>query len=405
MKLLSKAIHDFSFSDIVSFCETKQVEGIQLDYKLTISSKKEGLPKHFAAFSNSRGGVIIIGVEEDEKTGLPKSWHGVVVDNKLMEQISQSAAFVDPIPNYEIACTDAVGGKQFVLIRIYEGLNTPYYVQNDAHLYVRTGNVTKLIDDAKPDVVELLYGKRQKAQDSRKGLIHLADRIFDGHMSQAFVHSDQAIHHPGEHRACTNILGEVGALIIPAYPNRVLTRPRELMDFATKNPYTYGPTCFPMPGLKPTPNGCTYCYSNSKTTQFWSEQVFAQGLASFAMPTQHQAHYKEKVVDLGLVTRRLIMMLRWANRLYKHVEYQGALHGRITLAAVRGSTVIHVGGSEYGQSRTVLDRYHWEFETDTKGLRSLEWFADLVERLSWDLGIDGEVDTIVQTLLQDMHNN
>jgi len=193
MKLLSMPIDKFSFDDIVEFCETKQVEGIQLDYKLNLTSKKDGLAKHFASFSNCRGGVIIIGVEEDERTGLPKSWNGIEVDGKLMERIHQYAANVDPIPDYEVVHTDAKNGKSFVLIRIYEGLNTPYYVHNDAHLYVRTGNITKLIDDASPDLIELLFGKRKAASEARRMALTMSEQLFDAQMARCFSQTQMAI--------------------------------------------------------------------------------------------------------------------------------------------------------------------------------------------------------------------
>lgn len=82
MDILNKSVKTFSFDNIVDFCKQKHIEGIQLDYKREFPSK--GLAKHFAAFSNTRGGIIIIGVEEDRKTGIPKAWEGIKNEGKLV---------------------------------------------------------------------------------------------------------------------------------------------------------------------------------------------------------------------------------------------------------------------------------------------------------------------------------
>ena len=107
------------------------------------------LPKHFASFSNTRGGLIIVGVEEDDK-GLPVKWEGVKNEGKLIDRVHQNASNIDPIPNYETCITDEKNGRVFLLIRIFEGDQTPYYVQNDSNIWVRTGNISKPIDIASP---------------------------------------------------------------------------------------------------------------------------------------------------------------------------------------------------------------------------------------------------------------
>ena len=124
MKLLNTPVKDLTFDDVIVFCKEKQVEGVQIDYKKEFPQK--GLAKHFASFSNKRGGIIIIGVEEDTKTGIPIKWEGVKNEGKLIDRVHQFAANVEPLPNYEVATTNEVGGKVFLLVRIFEGDVTPY---------------------------------------------------------------------------------------------------------------------------------------------------------------------------------------------------------------------------------------------------------------------------------------
>lgn len=120
MSILNKPLSSFSFSDIVAFSKEGNREGIQIDYKKDLPNG--GLAKFFAAFSNTRGGVIIIGVEEDRVTGLPTTWDGVVNNAQLTETINQWASSVEPFPQYDVHVTDEQGGRVFILVRIYEGI-------------------------------------------------------------------------------------------------------------------------------------------------------------------------------------------------------------------------------------------------------------------------------------------
>ena len=176
MKILNDPINTLTFQDIVEFCKEGIVEGIQLDYKRELPPK--GLAKHFASFSNTRGGVLVIGVEEDAKSSKPANWDGIVYDFKLIDKIHQYATNVDPRPSYDVFVTNEQNGRVFILVRIFEGDRTPYYVQNDANLYIRTGNITDLIGLASPEAAELLFGKKTKAEIARHNFIKRSAEIF-----------------------------------------------------------------------------------------------------------------------------------------------------------------------------------------------------------------------------------
>ncbi|GEM_PF-1767478 len=66
MNIFPKPFHDVTFADVVAFCQQKHPESTTLDYKREIP---RDLAKHFATFSNTLGGVIVVGVEEDPRTG------------------------------------------------------------------------------------------------------------------------------------------------------------------------------------------------------------------------------------------------------------------------------------------------------------------------------------------------
>lgn len=178
--LFTTDLKQVTHADVVEFCGRKEKEGIQFDYKKELSS----LAKDFAAFSNTRGGVILIGVDEDKESGFPIAWDGVDCDKRLLEQIDQWATTVQPLPRYVTHMTDEVGGKAFIIVKILEGDKPPYYVNNNSHLWVRTGVISNPIDMAKPDYVELLYNKRRDAGKLRQQNMDLADDVFNSYLRQ-----------------------------------------------------------------------------------------------------------------------------------------------------------------------------------------------------------------------------
>lgn len=135
VNLLVRDIHDITYSDVVEFCEQKVLESVQLDYKLNIP---KDLAKHFATFSNTQGGLIIIGVGEDAQ-GFPTTYNGVPNDGKLVDRVHQFAANVTPLPTYDVCTTGEQNGNVFILVRIDEGAATPYNTLNDPTVWIRTG--------------------------------------------------------------------------------------------------------------------------------------------------------------------------------------------------------------------------------------------------------------------------
>src|SRR5687768_3362182 len=69
MSLWTKPIADITFDDIDAFCKTMQPEGARLDYK-GISFPSD-LAKTLAAFANTLGGLVLLGVDADKTTNQP----------------------------------------------------------------------------------------------------------------------------------------------------------------------------------------------------------------------------------------------------------------------------------------------------------------------------------------------
>src|SRR3954451_18508567 len=68
MSLWNKPISSIDFSDIDLFCQGKLPESARLDYKVDFPSNLE---KTIAAFANTVGGLILLGVDSDAKDNTP----------------------------------------------------------------------------------------------------------------------------------------------------------------------------------------------------------------------------------------------------------------------------------------------------------------------------------------------
>jgi predicted HTH transcriptional regulator len=110
MNIFTKPLGTVTFEEVEAYCEEGNVETAELDYKSELP--RDGLAKHIAAMSNTLGGIIILGVEED-KTGRPAKWEGVPNEGKLVDQIYQQAANVKPYPNCYVYRTTEKNGLVF----------------------------------------------------------------------------------------------------------------------------------------------------------------------------------------------------------------------------------------------------------------------------------------------------
>ena len=116
--------------------------------------------KSISAFANGIGGVLIFGVTDDEE------FLGLVDSKNVSEKISEIIKTkMDPIPQVimEIYKEDE---KEFVILRVPSGIETPYYFIGDGNrtAYVRVGNQS--IPAGNIDLKRLVLHGSNKTYDS-----------------------------------------------------------------------------------------------------------------------------------------------------------------------------------------------------------------------------------------------
>ena len=139
MELFNKPLNQVKFDDIQTIFKDKVPESRTLDYKLELHPMTDGGNKEFlkdvSAFSNTMGGYLIYGIEEEE--GIPTGIEGVDVEDfdklKLhFENLLRTG--VDPaIRGVNFQIVDVMELKKIVIIEIPRSIARPHVVKIKNH--------------------------------------------------------------------------------------------------------------------------------------------------------------------------------------------------------------------------------------------------------------------------------
>lgn len=110
-------------------------EGLTTEFKRRVSTG-EKIAREMIAFANTRGGVIIFGVDDD------KSIVGVVSEKSELEEITQAAEHLcDPPVRHTVQIFN-VDNRDVICIEIPESEQKPHFLRDDSDeekAYVRVG--------------------------------------------------------------------------------------------------------------------------------------------------------------------------------------------------------------------------------------------------------------------------
>lgn len=127
------------YSDVEEFLNNTDLdESFFVEFKNDDVSTK-GLAKEICAFSNTFGGYIFLGVEDDKAiTGCAK-WTEEKINNVFRDHIS-------PNPSFDIKRLSK-NEKKIYIIRIDEGVNPPY-ITNNGVIYERISSSSNPVSDS-----------------------------------------------------------------------------------------------------------------------------------------------------------------------------------------------------------------------------------------------------------------
>ena len=150
MSIYTSPINEITWDNVQEFCNEKIPENSALDYKKDFPSNLE---KTIAAFANSLGGIIIIGVAEDKENKPTLPLEGITFEKGLEERVMNKILtnITPPIfPEIKV-CPNKDSAKAYIVIRIPQSNQTPHAINKNTKVYFRTGNVNNPEDLADGD--------------------------------------------------------------------------------------------------------------------------------------------------------------------------------------------------------------------------------------------------------------
>ena len=322
--LYTKEIEKITYQDVVDFCTEKHRESVHLDYKREI--KGDGLAKTLSAMANTWGGIIVVGVEDDDSE--PKlPIRGTLYKKGLREQINNIVLgnITPPIfPEVQI-CLDDKKKKSLIVIRVPQSNMTPHAVNGNTKVYFRTDTSNEQEELANVDRVLWLTEKRQKSADLKESFYQTAEERLVV-LCKRFKKNPKCL--------------DTSFSIAPLYPFDILVDYEKLPnDVLTKMQVSrWGVDQFPLP---PNFSDCVFSsvqHGFCRLQQHHHGNLFYDELNQYGfychktgLCSKENSDDKHGVFPLKMLLFRLDLFLRSAIKFYAEIGYWGLLELKVSL--------------------------------------------------------------------------
>lgn len=397
--LYTKPLEDLVFTDVEAFVGEKHRESETLDYK---QSWPRDLPKVIAAMANTYGGLVLVGVSEEDNTGLPDQIVGVPVKTGIdalrqrVISLAYDAVYPPIVPQVEAYALTEGADRAVVVIRVAQSDQTPHAVDGRRKIYVRVDSQSRpsLYRLATIGEIEWLLDQRRRGEEFLVRQITAAQDRADEVLSGKLMYR-------GDNRLPT-----LDAWVAPRfYSGEEFLSPGDakslLKDRLVHTSIMYQPSWgFPYSnGRRSVPRG--YC-AYTKQAQYKDYSVYeyfelnTSGILytkTRMICTGHEAW--EPILPLDWVLCQLDGLLRFAVLSYEMGRLCGLVQVRASLSALK--SVVLRGNQEY--SYNDLQEKHRSLDNDIDVLdRVLNVFdldqihteivKEAAESLLWAFGYD-----------------
>ena len=365
--MFTKPIDEITFEDVESFCQ-QWAEGVRVEYKSDIEEVKDTIPKIVSSFANTYGGILLIGVEADQKNNTVSSIPGIPQRNGIEEQFQQSALtgiYPGVIP--EIAVVPVPNtGNVVVVVRVDESIQVPHAIKEVTQVYIRVGSITQPYEYklAEMDRIAYMFKRREDSQVvARQILNRIEERI--SNVEPAYKTIGNTLHP-------FSVFPTFTVIARPVFPYRPLTTISNIYESHR------GPLWPPRRVI-----GGHFCYNEE---EYWELNEY--GIVYHRVVLFIQA---EDGIDYGIFLWHINELIKRANALYVDCGYQGNIEVTTHLRNIFGRKLIDTESYSYGQKITEnLDAEAQSFDTEglaltqclARDLESEDKRKDLVEDLT-----------------------
>jgi hypothetical protein len=370
--IFTAPIEEITFADVVAFCEQATPESVNLDYKLQLP-EGEKLAKTVTAFANTFGGVVLVGVDEDEKSCPKTPFDGLIYASKLEEQVwSMLMANIYPPVLPEIHVCVPEDGKTFIVIRVAQSVIAPHAIRHNTNVYLRTGNITQptLVERlATINEVEWLIDRRRRSEELRESIV-------------ARMHSHARTLE--RLRQMTATKPRIDVWLGPKFPVAALLGRADLEELRRSTRLYVDQFSEEIR----VHDGVARTYFTSDALETYAEtNIFgfifeSGGLGSL---TDNQPN----VVFLASAVDAIADVIRFATKFLPKLGYWGACEIGITLHNLEGKTLRPLGDRWVTQQKVQLEdtlEFRREVTTVTDEAALEVLIADVVTAIAWSFG-------------------
>lgn len=324
--LYIKAIEEISWQEIVEFCKQGIPEGAYLDYKQDFP---KNLQKTISAMANTLGGIILVGIVEDDENKPVLPLKGIPFQRGLSERVMNIILtnITPPVfPEIQV-CLNSNKSRAIVVVRIAQSHQTPHAISNNTQVYLRTGNRNKPEALAVIDQIEWLKNQRQKSLSLRERLYSDADQRFINLYTRNLKQSkeeDSKIQHMISQ-------GRLTLSLCPVYPKDPFCIPPDLDTIMRKirvRDYYGTSHFFPLPDTKAgliVQNGIVLSlFANSEA--FYTE-VNCFGLYFYRQTFRplNTPQEEKPIIPAGEMASRIDQFIGSGIKYYEELGYWGTL--------------------------------------------------------------------------------
>ncbi|PIS15926.1 hypothetical protein COT62_01100 [Candidatus Roizmanbacteria bacterium CG09_land_8_20_14_0_10_41_9] len=404
--IYTKPINEITYQDVVDFCNEGHSEGFILEYKRDFTSlPNEKIAKTVAAFANTYGGVLIVGV--DAPSGKPVApFEGFVFDPSMKYEEKIESVVLSHIkePVFpEVKVCDPVNGKTFIVVRVAESYLTPHRVSDNTKIYVRTGQSSTPNEEAAYDKIEWLIARRKKSEEFRELLIQEGERYFKDACKLWNIRPEDK----DPYFAIFSIR------ITPLFPQNPLI-PFKNLDNIENDITVHGRHSFP-PHLydsDPVQNGIQklyimrdnakepahgkafeYTYLNAFGLYLYKHDIGDVDERIVKKPDGSEEKIKTKSMNFYYISSILHQFLASAILFYQKLGYWGTVQITVELTNALGVRMVHpLRGVIYEGDEVLLvpsDHLKWEKKVGVHFLkeRMRDVVVEIVDAAAWSLGV------------------
>ncbi len=391
--MFTKPIREIEWNDIEEFCQQQIPEGPFLDYKQSIP---DNLENTIAAMANTLGGIIIIGIEDnDSKPKIPIK--GIDYDRGLSEKITNIilSRMTPPVfPEIRVAQKE---NKAILVLGIPQSHQTPHAVAKNTRVYIRTGNVNTPEELSTIDNIQWLVNQRKES-------VNLREKLFNQMEERYLTFLERAAKRPDNLNTKKLSTGILTISASPLYPRSYFMSPPELKEMRVKirvQDYFDG-------GQFPYENRSeiggilqdgynSIIYSGDPLRIFYTE-FNSLGIYFF------RQHLKREILTInnseienleaGEILATLDIFIDSASLFYKELGYWGGLNIKISLESIKNltiSTALTPKSQPYSKRSQCPDNevsYNVTMLTGKIKTEKRQLIQDCAKKIFWAFGAD-----------------